>query len=49
MGVHRSTLWRKANKYPGNEELKYSDIKDEDLDQIIIEIKKKITHCQAKG
>ena len=40
MGVHRSTLWRKVNKYLGNKELKYSDINDEDLDRIIIEIKK---------
>ena len=40
MGVHRSSLWRKVFKYPGNEELKYSDINDEDLDRIIIEIKK---------
>ena len=40
MGAHRSTLWRKVNKYLGNEELKYSDINDEDLDRIIMEIKK---------
>ena len=39
MGVHRSTFWRKVNKYRGNKELKYSDINDEDLDRIIIEIK----------
>ena len=39
MGVHRSTLWRKVNKYLGNEELKYSDINDEYLDRIITEIK----------
>ena len=48
-GVHRNTLWRKVNKYLGNEALKYSDINDEDFDRSIIEIKKKITHCQAKG
>ena len=48
VGVHRSTLWGKLNKYLGNEELKYSDIDDEDLDRVIIEIKK-ITHCQARG
>ena len=40
MGVHRSTFWRKVNKYCGNKELKYSDINDEDLDQIKIEIRK---------
>ena len=40
MGVHRSTFWRKVNKYCGNKESKYSDINDEDLDQIKIEIKK---------
>ena len=39
MGVHRSTLWRKVNKYLGNEKLKYSDINDEYLDRIITEIK----------
>ena len=40
MGVHRSTLWQKVNKNLGNKKLKYSDINDEDLDRIIIEIKK---------
>ena len=49
VGVHRNTLWRKVNKYLGNEALKYSDINDKDFDRITIEIKKKITHCQAKG
>ena len=49
MGVHRSSLWRKVFKYPGNEELKYSDINDEDLDRIITEIKKKSPIARRKG
>ena len=41
MSVHLSTIWREVNEYPRNVEFKYSDINDEDLDQIIVEIKKR--------
>ena len=36
VGVQCSTLWRKVKKYLGNEELKCSDINNQDLDRIII-------------
>ena len=48
-GSYRFLCTKNPILYLGNEALKYSDINDKDFDRITIEIKKKITHCQAKG